>query len=377
MLLHKATQGASLLFRSSSQQLLMVAAGQDVSSALQCCAVSQLLSAVLGAQQLFTAGNQLMPARAASSGSKGRGRKKPSNAKGYDRLLSQWAHMTAKPGSNSSSKGKGQRPHGECCCVLCYHCNGSADTPSSRLHAVVACLRYHLPSLYKSCVVLRSEVALLLTSLKHVHAVCRMCCRYAAFSGNATPHHSASKPKKRKTTSASSSWYWDADMAQAAAAAQLHPDELHNLVFGGSDSSSKGSSRRQQRKATRKRAKTLRKQAAGMGAAYDGFGFAWAEGSEDARTYGAYASDDTDSDSYSDSDDDEYLAGAYSYFSPGRRASSRQQRQWDWRQAQPDWQWWTEEQERCAINKTAATGSMIERLSAAERSCLAQFMSLP
>jgi hypothetical protein len=117
MLLHKATQGASLLMRSSAQQqLLMVAAVHDTSSAWQCCTVSNVLSAVVGAQQLFTAGNQLMPARAASSGSKGRGRKYPSNVKGYDRLLSQWAHMTAKPGSNSSSKGKGQRPHGECCC---------------------------------------------------------------------------------------------------------------------------------------------------------------------------------------------------------------------------------------------------------------------
>jgi hypothetical protein len=178
--------------------------------------------------------------------------------------------------------------------------------------------------------------------------LCRLCYCYAAFSGHAASQHTGSKPKKRKTTGTSGSWYWDADMAQAAAAAQLHPDELHNLVFGRSDSSSKGSSRRQQRKAARKRAKTLRKQAAGMGAAYDGFGFAWAEGCDDARMYGAYASDDTDSDSYTDSDDDEYLAGAYSYFSPGRRASSRQQREWAWRQAQPDWQWWTEEQERCA-----------------------------
>jgi hypothetical protein len=127
MLLHKATQGASLLMRGSSQQqLLMVAAVQDGSSAWQCCTVSNLLSAVVGAQQLF----QLMPARAASSGSKGRGRKYPSNVKGYDRLLSQWAHMTAKPGSkSSSSKGNGQRAHGECRCAPCCLCNCSADAP--------------------------------------------------------------------------------------------------------------------------------------------------------------------------------------------------------------------------------------------------------
>jgi hypothetical protein len=102
--------------RGSYRQEL-ICAFNGVSSAWQGCTVSNLLSAVAGAQQLVTAGIQLMPARAASSGSKGRGRKYPSNVKGYDRLLSQWAHMTAKPGSDSNTKGKGQRPHGECASV--------------------------------------------------------------------------------------------------------------------------------------------------------------------------------------------------------------------------------------------------------------------
>lgn len=190
-----------------------------------------------------------------------------------------------------------------------------------------------------------------------------LCCAVAAtaFSSRAPNQHGSRNSRRKLTSSSSSSsWYWDADMAQAAAAAQLDPDELHNLVFGRSsnDGSSKGSSRRQQRKAARRRAKSLRKQAASMGWAYDGFGFAWAAaGSANEGRWGgsAYASSaDSDTDSYSDTedDDDEYLGGAYSYASPGRFTRqgrmNTQQRQWqEWYyQAQPDWQWWTEEQER-------------------------------
>lgn len=57
--------------------------------------------------------SQQQHARAASSKGRG-GRKTPANVKGYDRLLSQWAHMTARPGSGNSSKDKAKRPHGEC-----------------------------------------------------------------------------------------------------------------------------------------------------------------------------------------------------------------------------------------------------------------------
>lgn len=68
----------------------------------------------------------LSATRAASSssrkgGSGGRGgRKHPSHVKGYDRLLQQWAHMTAKPSASSStsssgSKGKANaQRYGEC-----------------------------------------------------------------------------------------------------------------------------------------------------------------------------------------------------------------------------------------------------------------------
>jgi hypothetical protein len=97
------------MFRTASkQQLLLLAAGQSAYTALQGWSVASLLGGAAGACQLLVA-------RAASN--KGRGRKGPH--KGYDRLLNQWAHMTAKPNtSNSSNSNKGRRlpsrPHSKC-----------------------------------------------------------------------------------------------------------------------------------------------------------------------------------------------------------------------------------------------------------------------
>lgn len=85
---------------SSQQVLVALPALGCVSSALQ--HHSQLGSAAAAA-----AGWSFK--RAASS--KGRGRKHPSHVKGYDRLLSQWHHMTARPGT-SSSTNKAKRAHG-------------------------------------------------------------------------------------------------------------------------------------------------------------------------------------------------------------------------------------------------------------------------
>jgi hypothetical protein len=171
-----------------------------------------------------------------------------------------------------------------------------------------------------------------------------VCCLAAAYSSYASDQAYHSKPKKHKP---SSTWY-DSDLAQAAAASQLHPDEFHNLFFGSdsSSSSSKGTSRRQARKQAQKRAKQLRKQAQAMGVS--GHGFAYAEaGAGEGRWHAAYDSDDDSYNSYSDSEeDDEYLGGTYRYYSPGQGRSHRQARQWEWQREQPDWQWWTAEQER-------------------------------
>lgn len=95
------------MFRTASkQQLVLLAAAQSACTALQGWSAASLLSGAAGACQLLVA-------RAASS--KGRGRKGPH--KGYDRLLNQWAHMTTKPNtSTSTNKGRRQasRPHSEC-----------------------------------------------------------------------------------------------------------------------------------------------------------------------------------------------------------------------------------------------------------------------
>jgi hypothetical protein len=307
--------------------------------------LGHLLHLTLQQQQLCSTPSFGLPqqqhVRAASSKGRG-GRKTPGNVKGYDRLLSQWAHMTARPGSSNSSKGKAKRAHGEC-----------PQTTSTKTACTPLC---------------RAVACAFVSASPHDPLLCFAVAATAFSSRTPSQQPYGSRSSKRKS-SRSDSWYWDADMAQAAAAAQLDPDELHNLVFGrssndssSSSSSSKGSSsRRQQRKAARRRAKSLRKQAASMGWGYDGFGFGWgaAGGSASEGRWGgsAYASSgDSDTDSYSDSeeDDDEYLGGAHTYASPGRfsrqqgRMGAAQQRQWqEWYyQAQPDWQWWTEEQER-------------------------------
>lgn len=104
----------------------------------------------------------------------------------------------------------------------------------------------------------------------------------------------------------------DADLAEAAAAAQLHPDEFHNLVFGRDDEndSSSSSGRRKERRQARqakRRAKRVQ-QAAKQAWGYAEFSYAW-------------------SDSDDESDDDEWQQ---TYHSSQR----------------PDWQWWDEQQER-------------------------------
>lgn len=106
MLLQRAAQTAALMAGTTQQQFVIGSASRTVSVALQCCAAGTLLEAIAGAHQLLTV-------RAASSKGRG-GRKTPSNVRGYDRLLRQWAHMTARPGSsNSNSRGKARRTHGK------------------------------------------------------------------------------------------------------------------------------------------------------------------------------------------------------------------------------------------------------------------------
>lgn len=106
MLLQRAAQAAALLAGTNQHQVAVESASRAASIALQYCAAGSLLEAVAAAHQLLTV-------RAASSKGRG-GRKTPSNVRGYDMLLSQWAHMTARPGSNnSSSRGKAKRSHGE------------------------------------------------------------------------------------------------------------------------------------------------------------------------------------------------------------------------------------------------------------------------
>lgn len=98
------------MFRTAPKQhMVLLAAAQNAYAALQGWSAASLLSGAAGACQLLVA-------RAASS--KGRGGRKGPH-KGYDRLLNQWAHMTAKPSnttSSSSNKGRRQasRPHSEC-----------------------------------------------------------------------------------------------------------------------------------------------------------------------------------------------------------------------------------------------------------------------
>lgn len=124
----------------------------------------------------------------------------------------------------------------------------------------------------------------------------------------------------------------DINLAEAAAAAQLDPDELHNLVFSRDHRRSENSSGTINKR--RRRAKRLRQQkkqaAKGRAAAAGGFGYAefyW----EDA--------DASDADS-----DDEVLWHHYRASSSG--GYSKQQ--WDPSHGpgRPDWQWWSEEQER-------------------------------
>jgi hypothetical protein len=124
----------------------------------------------------------------------------------------------------------------------------------------------------------------------------------------------------------------DINLAEAAAAAQLDPDELHNLVFSRDHPHSENSSGTINKR--RRRAKRLtqqKKQAAkGRAAAAGGFGYAefyW----EDA--------DASDADS-----DDEVLWHHYRASSTG----GYNKQQWDPSHGpgRPDWQWWSEEQER-------------------------------
>jgi hypothetical protein len=173
---------------------------------------------------------------------------------------------------------------------------------------------------------------------------------FAGYAGSFQKETSRKKGRAGKSGGSSSNGWWhgwqDAGMSEAAAARQLHPDELHNLVFSrldrSSSSSNKGPSRRQQRKQARQRAKLLRKRAAAAGTAHGAYGFGWAEA--DGHEEGWYDSDfDSDGDS---SSDDEYLHGTYSYYSTGStQQPHRQQGRWQG-QDRPDWQWWTEEQER-------------------------------
>jgi hypothetical protein len=134
----------------------------------------------------------------------------------------------------------------------------------------------------------------------------------------------------------------DAARAQAAAAAQLSPEELHNLVFGqdeddmfGSYSSGSSSSkdRRRQRREQRRRARRMQSRAARERAT--GSSFSYAEF--------AYW---TDADAYDDdvSSDEEDYWQAYGRY--GQQQRQQQQHYWWGASGRPDWQWWTEEQER-------------------------------
>lgn len=106
----QAPQPAVMFRNPSGHRMVLLAAAQNAYAALHGCSAASLLSGAAAACQLLVA-------RAASS--KGRGGRKGPH-KGYDRLLHQWAHMTAKPSNTSSSsstnKGRRQasRTHSEC-----------------------------------------------------------------------------------------------------------------------------------------------------------------------------------------------------------------------------------------------------------------------
>lgn len=94
MLLLNAAQAASFLKNLSHNSLCVLAGLCNGAAPLQ----------LSGASLEPRVGIQLLTARAASS--KGRGRKHPSHVKGYDRLLHQWAHMTAVPSKGRGHKGE-------------------------------------------------------------------------------------------------------------------------------------------------------------------------------------------------------------------------------------------------------------------------------
>lgn len=96
---------ASHLTGSNPQQAcmpLLSVASLSAAAAAACGVLGQLVAPAAAAAGL----------RAASSKGRG-GRKYPSHMKGYDRLISQWQRMTAKPGSSTNTKGASKKSHGE------------------------------------------------------------------------------------------------------------------------------------------------------------------------------------------------------------------------------------------------------------------------
>jgi hypothetical protein len=177
----------------------------------------------------------------------------------------------------------------------------------------------------------------------------------SAKGASKTQRQQAARKQRSRAKGAASDFKWqgawqhtwsDAARAQAAAAAQLDPEELHNLVFGQDEedlygSFSSGSSskeRRRQRREQRRRARRMQARAARERAAGSGFGYA---------EY-AYWSED-DSDASSDEEDWWQAYGVHGQQQQQRRPQRQQQQQYWWGadgSGRPDWQWWTEEQER-------------------------------